>query len=115
MTTYNEAQDIERTSLVHECQVGAIILYTYVFHMLAPPPEGTFDIEDGNLPLKSPAKDAPPKDAAPEQVPLLTQEDDKPIDSNAPKQGKVRMNVYVECVFIQFYVIWLPLFYPVDC
>ncbi|OAY41676.1 protein PIN-LIKES 6 [Manihot esculenta] len=70
--------------------VGAIILYTYVFHMLAPPPEGTFDIEDGNLPLKSPAKDAPPKDAAPEQVPLLTQEDDKPIDSNAPKQGKIR-------------------------
>ncbi|KAJ8550785.1 hypothetical protein K7X08_000155 [Anisodus acutangulus] len=26
--------------------VGAIVLYTYVFHMLAPPPEGTFDIKD---------------------------------------------------------------------
>ncbi|KAI4374255.1 hypothetical protein MLD38_012267 [Melastoma candidum] len=26
--------------------VGAIILYTYVFNMLAPPPEGTFDIEE---------------------------------------------------------------------
>ncbi|KAE8703174.1 putative cytochrome P450 [Hibiscus syriacus] len=34
--------------------VGAIILYTYVFHMLAPPPEGTVDLEDGNLPLKIP-------------------------------------------------------------
>ncbi|KAJ9185525.1 hypothetical protein P3X46_005152 [Hevea brasiliensis] len=65
--------------------VGAIILYTYVFHMLAPPPEGTFEIEDGSLPLKN-----PPKDAAPEQVPLLTQEDDKPIDSNASKKGKIK-------------------------
>ncbi|KAF2306604.1 hypothetical protein GH714_019730 [Hevea brasiliensis] len=84
-TTYNESQDIERISLVYSCQVGAIILYTYVFHMLAPPPEGTFEIEDGSLPLKN-----PPKDAAPEQVPLLTQEDDKPIDSNASKKGKIK-------------------------
>ncbi|KAJ9179704.1 hypothetical protein P3X46_008039 [Hevea brasiliensis] len=63
--------------------VGAIILYTYVFHMLASPPEGTFDIEDGILPLKSPPKD-------PEQVPLLTQEEDVPIDSNASKKGKIK-------------------------
>ncbi|GAV86485.1 hypothetical protein CFOL_v3_29915 [Cephalotus follicularis] len=48
--------------------VGAIILYTYVFNMLAPPPEGTFDIEESRVPIKS-----PPKDATPEQAPLLTQ------------------------------------------
>ncbi|EEF30572.1 protein PIN-LIKES 6 [Ricinus communis] len=64
--------------------VGAIILYTYVFHMLAPPPEGTFDIEDGNLPIKD-----TPKDGTPEQVPLLTHED-LPTDSDASKQGKFK-------------------------
>ncbi|KAA8517576.1 hypothetical protein F0562_017794 [Nyssa sinensis] len=37
--------------------VGAIVLYTYVFHMLAPPPEGRFDIEDSDLPIKSPSND----------------------------------------------------------
>ncbi|KAL6132902.1 hypothetical protein ACLB2K_065141 [Fragaria x ananassa] len=35
--------------------VGAIILYTYVFHMLSPPPEGTFDIDEETLPIKSPS------------------------------------------------------------
>ncbi|KAF2306582.1 hypothetical protein GH714_019587 [Hevea brasiliensis] len=30
------------------------------------------------------------QNAAPEQVPLLTQEDDKPIDSNASKKGKIK-------------------------
>uniref|UniRef100_A0A2P2L1C2 Auxin:hydrogen symporter n=2 Tax=Rhizophora mucronata TaxID=61149 RepID=A0A2P2L1C2_RHIMU len=63
--------------------VGAIILYTYVFNMLAPPPEGTFDIEDGNLPIKN-----PPKDSSPEHVPLLTEEDET-VDSNASMKGKI--------------------------
>ncbi|XP_022156244.1 protein PIN-LIKES 6 [Momordica charantia] len=49
--------------------VGALILYTYVFSMLAPPPEGTFDIKDGSIPVKNLRKDD-----APEQVPLLVQE-----------------------------------------
>ncbi|KAI5584708.1 hypothetical protein BDE02_06G099300 [Populus trichocarpa] len=64
--------------------VGAIILYTYVFNMLAPPPEVTFDIEDANLSIKSPAKDAPP-----EQVPLLLQED-APEELDALKRGKIK-------------------------
>ncbi|EOA12236.1 hypothetical protein CARUB_v10012723mg [Capsella rubella] len=53
--------------------VGAIILYTYVYQMFAPPPEG-FDAEEENLPLKN-----LPVDAAPEQVPLLTQNFPKDI------------------------------------
>ncbi|KAJ7950149.1 Auxin efflux carrier family protein [Quillaja saponaria] len=65
--------------------VGAIILYTYVFNMLAPPPEGTFDIEDGNLPIKGPTKDG-----SPHQVPLLTLEDDVSIDSVASKKSKIK-------------------------
>ncbi|GLU14791.1 hypothetical protein SLE2022_313390 [Rubroshorea leprosula] len=63
--------------------VGAIILYTYVFHMLAPPPEGTFDMEEVNLPIKN-----APKDSLPEQVPLLNLEA-APIESNESKKGKV--------------------------
>lgn len=58
--------------------VGAIILYTYVFQMLAPPPEGTFDIEDGNLPIKD-----PPKEATAEQLPLLTHEEAASVNSTA--------------------------------
>ncbi|KAL1213310.1 Protein PIN-LIKES 6 [Cardamine amara subsp. amara] len=53
--------------------VGAIILYTYVYQMFAPPPEG-FDGEEEILPLKN-----LPVDAAPEQVPLLTQNFPKDI------------------------------------
>uniref|UniRef100_A0A6N2K9F4 Auxin efflux carrier family protein n=1 Tax=Salix viminalis TaxID=40686 RepID=A0A6N2K9F4_SALVM len=79
-------------ALVDECQVGAIILYTYVFNMLAPPPEGTFYIEDANLPLKSPAKDAPL-----EQVPLLLQED-APEELDALKRGKIKQFL----VFLHF-------------
>ncbi|XWS13012.1 hypothetical protein CRYUN_Cryun36dG0001200 [Craigia yunnanensis] len=64
--------------------VGAIILYTYVFHMFAPPPEGTFDLEDANLPLKSSQKDA-----SPEHVPLLMQEA-APMNSDNSKKGKIK-------------------------
>ncbi|KAF5737316.1 putative auxin:hydrogen symporter [Tripterygium wilfordii] len=64
--------------------VGAIILYTYVFQMLAPPPEGTFDIDVASLPVKN-----QPKDGTPEQVPLLT-EDAAPTDSDASKKGKIK-------------------------
>ncbi|KAH0995077.1 hypothetical protein GBA52_018941 [Prunus armeniaca] len=52
--------------------VGAIILYTYVFHMLAPPPEGTFDIEEGELPIKNPRNGK-----IPDQVPLLTHDENE--------------------------------------
>ncbi|XP_062073074.1 protein PIN-LIKES 6 [Humulus lupulus] len=62
--------------------VGAIILYTYVFSMLAPPPEGSFDIDDGNLPIKGPSKE---DGSSPEQVPLLTHEEALQTNSNASK------------------------------
>lgn len=61
--------------------------------MLAPPPEGTFDIDEESLPIKNSSKDATP---APEQIPLLTEEAE-PKDSNNPKRGKVRIN-WIVCV-----------------
>ncbi|KAI8015647.1 Protein PIN-LIKES 6 [Camellia lanceoleosa] len=64
--------------------VGAIVLYTYVFDMLAPPSEGSFDIEDMNIPIKN-----PPKESTPEQDPLLTQEV-VPTNSDAPKKGRIK-------------------------
>lgn len=71
--------------------VGAIVLYTYVFHMLAPPPEGTFDIEDRDIPLKSSSKDSSQalKDSPSEQVPLLTQEAIL-IDDTTQKKDKIK-------------------------
>ncbi|KAL9271860.1 PIN-LIKES 6-like protein [Drosera capensis] len=59
--------------------VGAIILYTYVFNMLAPPLEGTFEIGDANLPQKH-----PPKTHMPEQVPLLSH------DTLPAEYGKIK-------------------------
>ena len=53
--------------------------------MFAPPPEGTFDLEDANLPLK-----IPQKDASSEHIPLLMQEA-APMDSGNSKKGKVRI------------------------
>ncbi|XAR55706.1 hypothetical protein NMG60_11035876 [Bertholletia excelsa] len=63
--------------------VGAIVLYTYVFQMLEPPPGGSFDIEDRNLPIKD-----TPKDSNPVQVPLLTQA--MATDSNASRKEKIK-------------------------
>uniref|UniRef100_A0A7N0VBD7 Auxin efflux carrier family protein n=1 Tax=Kalanchoe fedtschenkoi TaxID=63787 RepID=A0A7N0VBD7_KALFE len=66
--------------------VGAIILYTYVFNMLAPPPEGTFDIEeDENLPIKCPPKDS----TGPEQVPLLASPETA-VNTSSSKAGRLR-------------------------
>ncbi|GAV64946.1 Mem_trans domain-containing protein, partial [Cephalotus follicularis] len=83
--------------------VGAIILYTYVFNMLAPPPEGTFDIEQSRLPIKS-----PPKDATPEQAPLLTQEAVVITDSNASKKGKIKEFLALICDKLKFKQILQP-------
>lgn len=67
--------------------VGAIILYTYVFNMLAPPPEGTFDIEEASLPIKN----TPKENDLPEQVPLLTKEAaPAPVDPDNSKRGNVK-------------------------
>ncbi|GAB2236010.1 hypothetical protein Droror1_Dr00026459 [Drosera rotundifolia] len=64
--------------------VGAIILYTYVFNMLAPPLEGTFEIGDANFTHKH-----PPKTHMPEQVPLLS-DDTLPAEYAEPKNGKIK-------------------------
>ena len=54
--------------------------------MLAPPPEGTFDVEDRNLPIKNISKDGNP-----EQVHLLQQES-VPVSSDVHRKEKVRPN-----------------------
>ncbi|KAL9238843.1 hypothetical protein vseg_013215 [Gypsophila vaccaria] len=66
--------------------VGAIILYTYVFQMLAPPPEGTFDVEGGHLPVKNYPHNG---NSTPEQVPLLSLNSD-PVVSDALSKGKLK-------------------------
>ncbi|PKA61805.1 hypothetical protein AXF42_Ash008636 [Apostasia shenzhenica] len=65
--------------------VGAIILYTYVFQMLAPPPGGSFDIsEEDALPNKCLVNIA-----VPEQVPLLPAEEPEETSIKTSKGGKV--------------------------
>ncbi|KAK9101107.1 hypothetical protein Scep_024537 [Stephania cephalantha] len=70
--------------------VGAIIVYTYVFQMLAPPPEGTFDVEER---LKIPVKDM-----AAEQEPMLSLVGHEPTDSDISKPGQIRVfiNLLIE-------------------
>nr|GLL36768.1 protein PIN-LIKES 6 [Ipomoea trifida] len=69
--------------------VGAIVLYTYVFHMLAPPPEGTFDIEDGHLPMK-----APNRDSSHAAVPLLAEEPAVPVSTSSQKNKELAVNYF---------------------
>ncbi|XP_024188548.1 protein PIN-LIKES 6 [Rosa chinensis] len=64
--------------------VGAIILYTYVFNMLAPPPEGTFDIDEETLPIKSPTDGETLG-----QVPLLTHEDQQEEEEEQKNEEQV--------------------------
>lgn len=65
--------------------VGAIILYTYVFQMLAPPPGETFDgAEEVKLPTKIPVNNS-----APDQVPLLTSKDAETTSHESLKQGQL--------------------------
>ncbi|THU57979.1 hypothetical protein C4D60_Mb03t09290 [Musa balbisiana] len=65
--------------------VGAIILYTYVFQMLAPPPGETFDgAEEVKLPTKIPVNNS-----APDQVPLLTSKDAETTSHESFKQGQL--------------------------
>lgn len=62
--------------------------------MLAPPPEGTFDIDHERLPLKSSTAKS---DGPPEQAPLIAQEEEDEnhleASSNSGK-SKVRFTVY---------------------
>lgn len=63
--------------------VGAIILYTYVFNMLAPPPEGYYGEA---IPIKNGTQI---ENATPERVPLLS-EDPAPAVSNVSSKGKIK-------------------------
>lgn len=63
--------------------VGAIILYTYVYTMLKPPPEG-YDNDTETLPEMT-----VPRGATLEQVPLLSQEDTS-TESNPSNKGKYK-------------------------
>ncbi|KAL6614247.1 hypothetical protein ACP70R_036517 [Stipagrostis hirtigluma subsp. patula] len=86
--------------------VGAIIVYTYVFKMLAPPPGGTFDgSEEDELPIKASGQDAVPAltkypsstrtSTVPEDEPLLSA-DEVQKESTISVGSKI-MN-YVKCV-----------------
>uniref|UniRef100_A0A0D3CGA0 Uncharacterized protein n=1 Tax=Brassica oleracea var. oleracea TaxID=109376 RepID=A0A0D3CGA0_BRAOL len=78
--------------------VGAIILYTYVYQMFTPPPEG-FGGEEENLPLKNVQVDA----ASPEQVPLLTQNHPK---DTLPAQARLpvgRVDSKITQIFVYLY------------
>lgn len=68
--------------------VGAIVLYTYVFHMLAPPPEGFYG-ESEHIPIKNSPHNPPNGNSTPEQVPLLSQ-DPGPAVSNVSSKGKIK-------------------------
>ncbi|XP_077214452.1 protein PIN-LIKES 6-like [Tasmannia lanceolata] len=68
--------------------VGAIILYTYVFHMLAPPGDSFDGDEENKLPVKATA----PQSSMPEQVPLLSEPE--PKDTVTSKRGKITSTLY---------------------
>lgn len=84
--------------------VGAIIVYTYVFKMLAPPPGETFDGEEEKLPVKASGENAVPElgkyptstcaSTVPEDEPLLSAEGHK---KGATSVGSKIMS-HVRCV-----------------
>ncbi|KAK6118169.1 hypothetical protein DH2020_048070 [Rehmannia glutinosa] len=80
--------------------VGAIVLYTYVFHMLAPPPGGTFDVEDENLPVKNTRNNANAlaKDNPPERTPLLADEA-IPAHSSGSKKEKMQVKDFLKYLY----------------
>ncbi|MED6145704.1 Protein PIN-LIKES 6, variant 2 [Stylosanthes scabra] len=77
--------------------VGAIILYTYVFNMLAPPPEGTFDIDNETLPLKGAPKNDGSTEQSQQTTPLLAPKEEVTqkeevisAESNASRSWKIK-------------------------
>lgn len=66
-------------------QVGAVVVYTYVFQMLAPPAGETFDSLEEKLPTMAPVN------AVPEQVPLQTSEEPETMALESSKRGEVRL------------------------
>lgn len=85
--------------------------------MLAPPPGGSFEIEDTkNLPIKNPPKTNTNTNNPPEEVPLLTHEPES-IDQDTPKDGKVRiLTIYLLFSLIHMMILisdmsWFCFFY----
>ena len=74
------------------CQVGAIILYTYVFHLLAPPREGFYG-EGEHIPIKNSPQNSHNGSATPEEVPLLSQ-DPGPGGASVSSKGTVSITVH---------------------
>ncbi|KAB2621774.1 hypothetical protein D8674_023956 [Pyrus ussuriensis x Pyrus communis] len=79
--------------------VGAIILYTYVFQMLSPPPEGTFDIEEKELPIKSPQNGT-----TPDQVPLLTPDENEEETARKEEVAETESNASNKPKITKFFV-----------
>ncbi|XP_009370868.2 protein PIN-LIKES 6 [Pyrus x bretschneideri] len=79
--------------------VGAIILYTYVFQMLSPPPEGTFDIEEKELPIKSPRNGT-----TPDQVPLLTPDENEEETARKEEVAETESNASNKPKITKFFV-----------
>ncbi|XP_068318234.1 protein PIN-LIKES 6-like [Pyrus communis] len=79
--------------------VGAIILYTYVFQMLSPPPEGTFDIEEKELPIKSPQNGT-----TPDQVPLLTPDENEEETARREEVAETESNASNKPKITKFFV-----------
>lgn len=92
--------------------VGAIILYTYVFQMLAPPPGETFDgAEEVKLPTKIPVNNS-----APDQVPLLTSKDAETTSHESLKQGQILAIVIGTVPVLKHFILTddAPLFFFTD-
>ncbi|KAI7748216.1 hypothetical protein M8C21_002925 [Ambrosia artemisiifolia] len=83
--------------------VGAIVLYTYVFQMLAPPLGGSFDVIEQD---KLPVKNTPKVNAPPEEVPLLTQEPE-PVNEDLSKDGKI-LAIVIGCIPFLKQMIFTP-------
>jgi hypothetical protein len=93
---------VEIIQSVNMFQVGAIIVYTYVFKMLAPPPGQTFDGSDEDeLPIKASGENTVPHlgkyptntltSTVPEDEPLLcTEENQKECATSPGSKVKVK-------------------------
>lgn len=89
---------VDHNLSLHTWQVGAIIVYTFVFHMLAPPPGGTFEgIENEKLPTT-----ASTNIVVPEKMPLLISKEPEPIELESSRKGKVRRKY--SSIYIQHYI-----------
>lgn len=62
--------------------------------MLAPPPEGTFDLDEAHLPIKQPSENG-----TPEATPLLADESESPESDTIPREKVTTLELFLICVF----------------